>query len=104
MESQIKYYLHIQHIKKLKSEIDIINKHKNEYKIQKNFDYMQQIIYRENIILNIIGLYDIMEYYYCTGRIESLKKFIKMKEEQINAYFQLRELDKFYMMIHQPKN
>ena len=47
MESQIKRYLHIQQIKKLKSEIDIINKHKNEYKILKNFDYMQQIIYRE---------------------------------------------------------
>ena len=81
MESQIKYYLHIQQIKKLKSEIDIINKHKNEYKIQKNIDYMQQIINRENIILKIIGLYDIMEYYYCTGRIESLKKFMEMKEE-----------------------
>ena len=35
MELKIKYYLHIQQIKKLKSEIDIINKHKYEYKIQK---------------------------------------------------------------------
>ena len=65
---------------------------------------MQQITNRENIIMNIIGRYDIMEYYYCTGLNESLKKFMEMKEEQINTHFSLRELDKFYMMICQPKN
>ena len=86
MDNQIKYYLHIQEVKKLRNEISIIKKHKKECKVQNLIDYMQQGIFnREDKILKIIGLYDMMEYYYCKGNVIKFKKLMKIKEEEIKG-------------------
>ena len=76
MDSQIKYYLHIQEVKRLHNEINIIKKHKRECKMQNIIDQMQQgINNREDLICKIIGLYDMMEYYYyCRGNVIKLKE------------------------------
>ena len=103
MDNQIKYYLHIQQIKKLYNEIEIIKRHKRECKMQNLIDYMQRGIQnREDLILNIIGLYDQMEYYYCKGIIEMLKKIMKINEGKLQGNFLLEELDKYHMMITSP--
>ena len=100
MESQIKNYLHIQQIKKLRNEINIIKKHKNKCKLQDLIDFAQkEILKKEELILNIIGIYDNMKYYYCMGNTEKLKSFIKEKENDIENNFPLVDMDKYYMMI-----
>ena len=105
MDNQIKYYLHIQQIKRLYNEINLIKKHKKKCKIQNLMDQMQRgILNREDLILKIIGLYDLMEYWCCKGNIEKLKKIIKCKEKEINDFFSQNELDKYQMMIDQPHN
>ena len=103
MESQIKYYLHIQQVKKLYNEIEIIKRHKKEYKIQNLIDAKQRgILNREDLILNIIGLYDQLGFYYIKGTIEMLKKIMKINEKKLYGYFHLEELDKYQMMIDSP--
>ena len=63
MENQIKHYLHKQQIKRLYNEINIIKRHKRECKVQNLIDQMQTGIQnREDFILNIIGVYDLLEY------------------------------------------
>ena len=100
MEYQINNYLHIQQVKKLHNEIKIIQKHKREFKLQNQIDPMQRgILAREDKILDIIGIYDLKEYYYCIGNVEKLKKIIKKKEEQIESYFLQEEIDKYQIMI-----
>ena len=78
MERQVKYYLYIQQIKRLYNEISIIKRHKRECKMQNLIDYMQRgINNREDWILNIMGLYDLLEYYYCKGNVEMLIKYLR---------------------------
>jgi len=99
MDNQIKYYLHIQQVKRLHNEISIIKKHKRECKIQNIIDQIQQRIKNiKDLIFKIIGLYDMMEYYYCKGNVIKLKKLMKIKEEEFYGYFQLEELDKYHML------
>ena len=57
---------------------------------------------REDLILNIIGLYDRLEYYYRKGNIEMLKKIMKVNENKVHGYFQFEELDKHQIMIDAP--
>ena len=57
------------------------------------------ILNREEIILDIIGVYDLLEYYYCIGNVVKLKNIMKLKEKDIESYFQIEELDKYHMMI-----
>ena len=103
MESQIKYYLHIQQVKKLYNEIEIIKRHNKKCKIQNLIDAMQRgILNRENLILNIIWLYDQLGFYYIKGTIEMLKKIMKINEKKLYGYFHLEELDKYQMMIDSP--
>ena len=64
----------------------------------------QEIINIEDLILKIIGIYDLLEYYYCTGNVEKLKKLIKKKETEIESYFLPEEMDKLQMMIDKPNN
>ena len=105
MDNQIKYYLHIQKIKQLYNEINKIKKHMRECKLQNLVDQMQnEILNREELILKIIGIYDLLEYYYCTGDVEKLKQVIKNKEEETENYFKLEEIDKYIMMIDVPNN
>ena len=103
MENQIKHYLHIQQIKRLYNEINIIKRYKRECKVQNLIDQMQTGIQnREDFILNIIGVYDLLEYYYCKGNIEMLKKIMRVKEEEIHGYFLQEELDKYQLMLDSP--
>ena len=60
------------------------------------------IIIRKNLILNIIWIYDLLRYYYCTGNIEILKKLLKTKEETIENYFFPEEVNKYQVIIEQP--
>ena len=63
MDSQIKYYMHIQQIKKLNNEIIMLKKYKKECRIQNVIDSVQERINgREILIVNIISIYDNMEY------------------------------------------
>ena len=72
MDSQIKYYMHIQQIKKLNNEIIMLKKYKKECRIKNVIDSVQERINdREILIVDIIGIYDNMEYYYCTGNVEN---------------------------------
>ena len=73
--------------------------------MQNIIDQMQRGIQnREDLILNIIGLYDQLEYYYCKGNIEMLKKIMKIKEDKLHGYFLQEELDKYQMMIESPNS
>ena len=49
---------------------------------------------RLDLILKIIGIYDMLENYYCNGNIESVKKYMKYIEDKIYGYFKLKELGK----------
>ena len=63
---------------------------------------MQQgIKNRKDMICKIIGLYDIMEYYYVKGNVIKLRKLMKMKEKELNGYFQLKESDKYQLLGNQ---
>ena len=100
MEININRYLHIQIIKKLYNEINNIKKQKRKYKKQNLAEYTQtKILNREDLILKIIGIYDLLEYYYCIGNVVKLKNIMKLKEKDIESYFQIEELDKYHMMI-----
>ena len=82
MENQIKYYLHIQQVKKLYNEIEILKKHKRECKMQNLIDHMQRgILNREDLIFEILRLYGLMEYYSYESNIEKLKNIIKNKKQ-----------------------
>ena len=49
---------------------------------KRNWSNAEKNTKKRSLIMKIIGLYDIMEYYYCKGNVLKLRKFMKIKEEE----------------------